>query len=97
MQTSFKQAKIDQARIIKALESLPDFHRKAYSEFEDRMILKYVPLKGSTAVAKILGKTKGQVANRYARLKDRGSQTQHPGSDFSSSHPKNNAIFCKRK
>lgn len=68
MQTFVESSKINEARVIRELERLPD-KSKLFTSAEDRMILKYVPIKGAGAVAKVLGKTKKQVSNRFYSLR----------------------------
>lgn len=69
MQIASEQAKIDQDRILRAIESVPD--RMHFSDFEDSIILKYYISKGSRALAKILKKNKGQIQSRYRTLNNR--------------------------
>jgi hypothetical protein len=61
--------KIAEAKIIKALEAVPDVPCRFFTAFEIGVIRKYVPVKGIPAVAKILGKSVTQVTNKWYKIK----------------------------
>jgi hypothetical protein len=61
--------KITEAKIIKALEAVPDVPRRFFTAFEIGVIRKYVPTKGVQAVAKILGKSVTQITNKWYKVK----------------------------
>ena len=54
MQTSIKSAGIDEARIVAALESLPDIGSSPLTAFQQKMVLKYYNKKGCKALSKII-------------------------------------------
>lgn len=70
MQTSIKSPALDQNRIIKALESMPD-RIPLFTPFEDSMIKKYYKTKGAATLAKVLNKAQKQIYNRYHNIKGR--------------------------
>jgi len=70
LQIISKSPKINASKVIKILESLPDYHRSSSSKFEDDCIRKYYPSKGS-AIAEALGKTPTQIRRRACVLKIR--------------------------
>ena len=63
MRLGSESPKIDEAKIEKALASLPDFKAGKFTKFEDDMIRKYYPSKGAT-MASVIGKTKKQMWKR---------------------------------
>jgi hypothetical protein len=65
MESSCKSSVRYKDKIIAELEAIPD--KKVFSVFEDDMIRKYYPTKGS-AIAKVLGMTKRQISNRADHL-----------------------------
>jgi hypothetical protein len=69
MQTNFKSSNIDEAKIVRALEALPEYRKSKYSKFHDDMIIKYVPTKGTKEVSKILGMSRTAVYDRFRLLK----------------------------
>ena len=58
-----KQTQNIQDKIIKRLDTLPDRPIITFSEFDDMVIRKYYPAKGS-CIAEHLGKTKKQIRHR---------------------------------
>ena len=69
MQTRIKSPEIAEAKIVRALEALPEYRASKYSKFHDDMILKYVPTKGTREVAKILGMSRTAIYDRFRLLK----------------------------
>jgi hypothetical protein len=66
MEYSTRQSQSFKTKIIKQLEALP-IRSTGFSEFEDTMIQKYYPSRG-TKIAKILGKSINQVMRRANKL-----------------------------
>jgi hypothetical protein len=69
MRLGVESPKITEAKIIKALETVPDVPRRFFTSFETSVIRKYVPLKGIPSVAKILGRSIVQVTNKWYKVK----------------------------
>ncbi len=63
MQSEIKQTSNYQSKIIKALETAPD-KKPLFTEFDDQMIRRFYPRKGSVPLAKALGKTTRQIVSR---------------------------------
>jgi hypothetical protein len=70
MQTRIKSPEIAQAKIIRALEALPDYSPRNFTPFEVEAIRKYVPTKGIKAVARLLGRSVRQVMNKHYKLRE---------------------------
>jgi len=64
MSVGNKPPEIDQAKIEKALQALPDRRLTSWTQFEIDMVKKYFVTKGPTEIGKILGKTKTQIEKR---------------------------------
>jgi hypothetical protein len=64
MQTSVKQTALDEDRIIRALENLPNRSARLFSRFVDDCLKKYFLIKSVKDLAAIIGKTDEQVRNR---------------------------------
>lgn len=68
MVTSRKQSQSNQDKIIAELESLPDAPFCGFTAFQDDVIRRFYPTKSPKEIAKILGKTAGQIHSRAAHL-----------------------------
>ena len=66
MESASKQSLCYKDKIIKQIEALPN-KRLIFSQYEDVLIRKYYPIKGS-AIAKFMDKTPQQVKNRAIKL-----------------------------
>ena len=68
LETARKQTACYQDKIIKELEAAPDMRRTMFSQFEDDMIKRFYPTKGSAPLAKALNKGRKQITNRASTL-----------------------------
>lgn len=66
MSTSCKLSSNYKNRVIQELESFPN--KTIFTEFEDELIKKYYYIKGSKALAKVLGKRRDQIVRRAQTL-----------------------------
>ena len=67
MESQRKYAKDNKVKVMATLDALPDSTRVLWTEFDDEMIRKHYPTKG-TAIAKALGKTRGAVSNHASKI-----------------------------
>jgi len=63
-----KQAQSYQDKIISFLEESPNYTKSMFTPFEDDIIRKYYPKKGSVALAKALNKTRRQITARAQHM-----------------------------
>lgn len=65
MQITSKPPKIDQNKIIAAIEAMPDSnYGSIFTQFEDSIIKKYYSTKGPAAIARVLQKKTNQICSR---------------------------------
>jgi len=63
MEAKGKSSTCTQSQIIKELDAMPDTYAVRWTEFQDDMIRKYYPTKGSQ-IANLLGKSRNLVQKR---------------------------------
>ena len=66
MQTQVKRPKIDEAKLEAAIASLPDLGANGFTDFQQKMIIKYYASKGCRKISDILKLPYNHV-RRFAR------------------------------